>query len=403
MATTSTSKFAIPSETSSLLQEVQPGDLRSDAQLFDSLSKHKPITSEKNVWAFWDKGIRHMPSWCQRNVFGWIRICSRGDKPWTVRVLDAIPDSPNYALNFVPKEMLPESFVAGDMVGPYVGPHSADFLRGALLYQHGGVFMDVGNILFRHPDHIGWNELEDPASPYQIAVPIMYEQVLANHFVMARKGDPFIKHWHDLFVHLWKGRKDHKGIITNPLLAFATTLDFSASRASDFHWEFKVEPITVFEYISQVLAWMRVCMLEEPGSGFNGAAYWQKHVFCFDSLRECWGAERMIGFDGKELYAALSCRLDADPESEEYKKSYNLVWRLLTESSLQKISHGKHLTKGDNLGVLWDENEDKDIEPGTFADLLRYGSTHFEQTRMKIARFPAAPAKETLRKGLFEA
>ena len=44
---------------------------------------------------------------------------------------------------------------------------------------------------------------------------------MANHFVAARKGDPFIQKWHELFIHLWKGRKNGDGIIASPLIAFA--------------------------------------------------------------------------------------------------------------------------------------------------------------------------------------
>ena len=266
--------------------------------------------------------------------------------------------------------------------------------------------MDVGNILFRHLDLIGWNELEDPESPYNICVPIMYGQVIANNFVMARKGDPFIKRWHDLFTHLWRdGRQSSKGIAADPLLAFMASMNrsFEDSKASNFHWKFKIEAGEVFEYISQVSSWLRMTMIEGSElDDFNGSEYWQKHVLCFDALQEIWGTEATIGFDGEDAYKALCTRLDADPESVEYKKAYGLVWRLLTKSSFQKITHGKGLTHDTHLGVFWDENEGKDCEPGTFAELLRYGCTHFEQTRESMVRVEATPAKETMKKAALE-
>ncbi|KAE9986755.1 hypothetical protein EG328_004772 [Venturia inaequalis] len=63
-----------------------------------------------------------------------------------------------------------------------------------------------------------------------------------------------------------------------------------------------------------------------------------------------------------------------------------MTWRLLSRASMQKITHGKNLTKTPALGVLWDEeaNEGKDFEPGTLAELLCYGSVHFEQDRPEI-------------------
>jgi hypothetical protein len=85
-----------------------------------------------------------MPSWCQHNAINWVRLHGDG---WTVRVLDTVPNSPNHALKWLDPEVLPEAFVKGTMTGPYVGPHSADFLRGATLFAYGGAWMDVGNIV----------------------------------------------------------------------------------------------------------------------------------------------------------------------------------------------------------------------------------------------------------------
>lgn len=170
-------------------------DRRSDAEIIETLTKTRPVFEghEKNIWAFWHAGAASMPAWCQRNVCNWVRLCGPGD--WIVRVLDSVPESPNNALKFVPADMLPEACVKGTMTGEYIGPHSADFLRGASLYLYGGVFMDVGNILFRHLDRICWTQLEDPTNPYRVSIPLMYGLTTANHFVAARKGDPFIKRW----------------------------------------------------------------------------------------------------------------------------------------------------------------------------------------------------------------
>jgi hypothetical protein len=157
------------------------------------------------------------------------------------------------------------------------------------------------------------------------------------------------------------------------------------------------------EYIGQVLAWLRLCMIEEP-NGFNGANYYANKVLLFDSLTEDWGAEDTIGFNGNDLFNVLATKRNADPENEEYRKAYKTIWRLLTRSSMQKITHGKNLTKGEALGIIWDkkENEGKDVEPGTFAELLRYGSVHFEQDRASIDYVKAEKSPMIIKKGLLE-
>jgi len=211
---------------------------------------------------------------------------------------------------------------------------------------------------------------------------------------------------HDLFISFWENRTNTEGISQNPLVAFAQSLDFSESQRRNFNWEFIVGPLPVFEYIAQCLSWMRVAMLIEPGpDGFDGAAYYQNNVLLFDSLSEDWGAEEAIGFVGQDLFDVLATRYDADPESEQYKKAWKCVWRLLTKSSMQKITHGKHLTKDPALGILWDreENASIDVKEGTFAELLRYGSVFLEQTREGIEYVEAPRDGMVIRKGLFEA
>ncbi|CAA9965193.1 Capsule polysaccharide biosynthesis protein [Pyrenophora teres f. maculata] len=98
-------------------------------------------------------------------------------------------------------------------------------------------------------------------------------------------------------------------------------------------------------------------------------------------------------------------KVDPNENSPEYKKGESLIWKMLAQSVLQKIIHGKGLTHSLHCGTLLDmsENEGKDAEPGTIGELLRYGSVHFEQTReMEYIEAPAVKADVIIRKGLLE-
>ena len=190
-------KFQIPEEYKTQLRHVKSKDTRKDVEILDSLTHHVPITSEKNVWTYWHSGVQNMPAWSQRNIINWVRLHG---PDWTVRVLDTVPNSPNHALTWVAPEQLPEAFVKGTMTGPYVGPHSADFLRGAALYTYGGVWMDVGCSLFRRLDKVCWDQLADENSAFTVATPFMFAQYTANHFVASRKGDEFIGNWYFFFA-----------------------------------------------------------------------------------------------------------------------------------------------------------------------------------------------------------
>lgn len=188
-------------------------DTRSDADLVSSLLSYHPVTSERNVWAFWDKGFEAMPPWTQRNVLGWIR---RLGSSWAVRVLDSVPDSPHNVYRYTESSDFPAAFNERRLNGKGAGQHSADFVRLAVLYrvsarsnakakvtrlelmvlQYGGVYMDVSTILFRNLEDFCWSALEDPSSPYEVAGFAFqcrkeWGQII-NCFIASRKQNPFI-------------------------------------------------------------------------------------------------------------------------------------------------------------------------------------------------------------------
>lgn len=185
-------KIDIPSNYQDQLRRCGPLDTRSDQEILQSLSKPPAVTSEKNIWCFWDAGLASLPSWCKRNLIAWHRI---NGPEWTIRLLDAVPGSENHFSTFVKEDLLPEALVTGTMEGAHVGPHSADLLRAATVWQHGGVWMDVGCILTRSIDRICWNVLEDGKNEYEICVFWVDGPTIANHFVAGRKGAEFLMKW----------------------------------------------------------------------------------------------------------------------------------------------------------------------------------------------------------------
>lgn len=70
---------------------------------------------------------------------------------------------------------------------------------------------------------------------------------------------------------------------------------------------------------------------------------------------------------------------------------------------MQKVTRAGGLTPTKALGVLWDikENEEKDREAGTFAELMRYGSVHFRHSQGP-KYVPPVEADIIIRKGVLE-
>jgi hypothetical protein len=395
-------KFTIPQRLQSHLHYAPCANIRTDAEIIRSLQSHKPITDEKNIWAYWHAGIANMPDWCQRNVASWVRM---HDASWTVRVLDNKPDSPTYVLNTLPASQLPDCFVKGTMDGPYVAQHSADLVRGLALARYGGVWLDVGCMLFMNLDWICWNAITNPKTPFRAAVPLIIGATIANSFLACRKDDPFILRWHDLFTEIWKGRTNSDGLLKHPLLAYEqdqeTKQAFDAAIAAGF----KVSRETVQEYLIQVICWERLTLLGDRDDGFNPCQYWQNCIMKLQASKEIWGMEEYLPTGaGAEQLELLTTRLDDNSSSEQHQKAEDFVFRLLTNSCMEKIGHGPGLTKAKSLGVVLDEDISriKDAGEGTFAELLRYGAENFVQTREGPVLFAALTPTSKIGEGLLE-
>lgn len=190
-----------------------------------------------------------------------------------------------------------------------------------------------------------------------------------------------------------------------PLMAFMAEQSRDMERGKRFKFDFAASPSTIAEYVTQIMCWHRVCLLEDVGDGFSGVDYWTNNVLLWDVLDEDWGAEETLGWDGcaQRMYDIFSLPLDS-VDGEEKQTAEALVWRLLSSSSMQKVARGKGLMRNALLGELWDQDrEDRDAKVGTYAELFRYGSENFVQTRKEIRYVEAPRPHKTLKKGLLEA
>jgi hypothetical protein len=213
---------------------------------------------------------------------------------------------------------------------------------------------------------------------------------------------------HNLFLEIWKGRTNSRGILQHPLLSY--TKDSSLQEVSDAGIEFGNDQTWIFEYVAQIMCWERVARAVDDGSGFNPAEYVLKHVLILEAMSEAWPAERIVGFnDGQKKFDLLAMKVadlndvpvvatstSTDDTKKAVASAAELVWTALSQASMQKVHRGVQITPTDSLGVLWDkaENNGKDFEPGTFAELLRYGALHFRQTRERLTLLPPVEKPE---------
>lgn len=208
---------------------------------------------------------------------------------------------------------------------------------------------------------------------------------------------------HNLFLHIWKDKISSKGIGLNPLLTFLIDIDWDKVRdTSYFNMEYTTDEMAQVDYFGQNLSFLRICYLQDPNDGFNGPEYMATKVLVGDCRSESFSAEHFVKFAEGKTFDILATRLDADPQSPEYQLAYKTVWRMLTRASMQKVTRIRSISMVKQLGTLWDEAGDADAAPGTFAELLRYGAVHLEQTRVGLDAMKVPRPPMIIRKGLLE-
>ncbi|KAI0971983.1 hypothetical protein F4678DRAFT_430768 [Xylaria arbuscula] len=388
-------EFTIPQSATGL--RVVPEsrlDLRPEEEIVRDLRSFRPVTSEKNVWCFWDKGLDRMYPSYRHTVINWVRKLGSS---WTVRIVDLIDDSPNNVYNYVSKDWFPDCFINRTMDGRHAAQHAADLVRLPLLYEHGGVWMDVGNMLHTHLDDLFWNALTAPDSPYEMAVWIITGQIrkqwgsFGNYMMAARKGCIFVKNWHNSYKELWRGRTNATGFHKLPLVQDVGL----AEGMSD--WNFKDKVLEMSDYVAQMLLGDRTKNLLDVSSGWNGREFWENKVFMVEGIENgILGAIR-TDYDGHKQVELFTTPLD-DPDEDKRKAAEAFVIEVLEKSHMYKVYHnsaGGQPALGDLVKI--DGFKDADHRPGTFGELYRYGTVHWEPTRAVERLAPQSTGEELIR------
>ncbi|KAL7931476.1 capsular polysaccharide synthesis domain-containing protein [Trichoderma chlorosporum] len=377
-----TSKINIPAGLK--LIPTEKLDLRSDEEIAAWLQVRHPVTSDRNVWAFWHSGYSNMAPWVQRNVINWVR---RLGPDWTVHLVDRVPNSETNIYHFVEESYFPDTFNNNTMDGPHVGPHQGDLIRLPLLFKYGGCWMDAGTFLFRHIEDICWKQIEDPNSPYEMAGFVIEirpgVETMLNGFIAAKRNNPFIKRWHDIYLALWEGKTNSEGFHKSPLLKHLPLLCPPVDKMNCPDLGVMMESFS--DYLSHFMAFERLRKLIDPSDGFDGPKYHAHHMFLAPALQETFYFQQVTGWSGTRQFELLTKqRVGEDVvKDENWQAAEDFVKDALANTSTMKLSHGPPGALDSFLADLWDskEHQEKDNIEGTFAAYLRYGSVHFDQIR----------------------
>ncbi|KND88275.1 hypothetical protein TOPH_07068 [Tolypocladium ophioglossoides CBS 100239] len=358
-------------------------DLRTDEEIASWLQTRHPVTSEKNIWAFWHSGYANMPQWVQRNIINWVH---RLGPEWNVHVLDHVPGSETNIYLFVDRSFFPTAFNNGTMDGPHAGQHQADLVRLPLLWKYGGIWMDAGTMLFRHVDDICWKLIEDPNSQYEVGGFVVETRPgvdsMLNGFIATRKNNPFIKRWHDIYVALWGEATNSHNFHKHPLLRHIPLPNKPADEMNAPDMKIGLEALT--DYLAHFVAFERLRKLVDLSDGFNGPEYYAKHMFLTQSMKEMYHLSVVTAWSGARQFELLSAKRSGEGavKAKTWQEAEEVINYTMANSSTMKLSHG---AGGFELMLadIWDreENSRDDIVPDSFAAYMRYGSVHFDQTR----------------------
>jgi len=368
------------------------GDSRTEEEIVASLlNPPTEVSSQKNVWAFWDKGFEKLHGWQKRNVIGWVR--KMGPAGWTVRVLDFVQGSSANVLNFLDKATtnLPEAVVNRTMDGPHSGQHLSDLVRLPLLYQHGGIYLDIGVLLLGDLEKSLWNKIADPSTPYKIGGFTHQHRKnswgsLQNFCIVAQKGEDILDRWHRVMLAAWKDRTSSEGLVHHPVFA-----GVPAEPNPRVMLAIKPGSETLLQdYWVNLLAWEKLKVTAEPQEGgFDGPEYVRKHVLLLEPMQEAFAAEVRTRLNTFRLFQMLVSPRDAavaaaggvDPGLHGEAKV--LVDYLLTSSTVVKLYHGHGYMLAPPLATFWEApgNGDADARSGTFGEYLRHAGEVIDQQR----------------------
>ncbi|KOS19806.1 hypothetical protein ESCO_001074 [Escovopsis weberi] len=364
-------------------------DLRPDSEIDLELLHPKPVTDDKNVWFFWDKGFERMHPYSQRTVRTWHRRLSK--KGWVVRVIDRVPGSPLNISAFCdihdPKDF-PKSFAEETITGAYAAQINSDLIRYPLLLKYGGVYADAGMIQIGDLDLIWDQVIANPESPYEIVAyncGDVHERVLANYFMMAARSNPVFERCHRLLMEIWAadgGKNSTHGMGRSSLIKHAP---LKIGHSWSFEEDGKVySPSDIDEmladYLIQGYVMTLVLGLIDPEDGWNGPEYSAKHIYAMDYMVGSQLINEMTAWNSPKQFRLMSLQMprEGELESEEQKEAREIVEACLTRSWGFKLAHGLIVrVLGDTLGTLWKQNPDSDHAPGTYAAWFRYGTLHW--------------------------
>ncbi|KAF2021442.1 hypothetical protein BU24DRAFT_417095 [Aaosphaeria arxii CBS 175.79] len=348
-----------------------------------------PKTGGKSIFAFWNTGISSLPPYLLRNVINWHRRFS--PLGWTIYVLDTVPGSALNVSNFIDttsRSIVPEAFINNSIVGKYAAQHTSDLVRFPLLLRYGGVYLDVGVLLFGDINSIWTEQISNPESPFDFFGFTMGEAPdlqIVNFALMAGANNPLIERAHRILLKLWEGKNTTTNAHENPLVSHVPLMRVPQEVTIDDGEEGKmvIDDKVMTDYAIQIQCMGSAQRWLDEDEGWDGPKYVREKCWLLSMIDAVYVHEQATSWNGKRCWDLLNQSLPEDgaTESADQALARKIVEEMVADSWALKLGHGfaAKLFGGDTLGILWRKNDGSDCKEGTYAGWLRWAELNCQQ------------------------
>ncbi|KAH7090822.1 hypothetical protein FB567DRAFT_618422 [Paraphoma chrysanthemicola] len=354
----------------------------------DVLTSPPPLVpNSKSVYAFWDKGIHNLYPNVLRNVVAWHhRLSHLG---WNIYVFDVVPDSPLNITNFLDiadPNVVPDAFRDGTLSGEFKGQHLSDLIRFPLLLKYGGVYMDVGIMLFGDLEGLWTRHIMNPESPFDFAgFTFDLSQVsILSYLLISNANNPLVARAHHLLLKVWEGKTSTQGMHKDPLISHISFSNVPSEFDTNGDKAFSLESLLDYAIHMHVIRAAQSWVDEEDG--WDGPQYVQDRCYVLSMMEYSHAHERLASWNGELLHRLFLLPLPrhGKDESEDQKLARQITEEVAGKAWCLKLGHeavGK-LSAFDSLGVCWRDKPGTDCVKGTYGGWLRWAEWNLGQNRL---------------------
>jgi hypothetical protein len=348
-----------------------------------------PTPTSKNIFAFWQTGLRTLPPYLLRNVIAWYRRFS--PLGWTIYVVDTVPDSPlniSCYLDTSDSTVVPDAFRKNTLEGGYTAQHTSDLVRYPLLLKYGGIYLDVGILQFGDLDWLWSTKIMNPSSPYDFAGYTLGDapQIsIVNFAFMCGPNNPLVQRAHRILLRLWEGKTNTTGMHSNPLVSHVPLMRVPQEVIVDDEGEKRmvINDEAMTDYAIQIQAMGSAQRWLDIEDRWDGPSYVREKTWLFSMMDSAFTHEQLAGWSGQRLFDLFCLQMPkpGEAETEDQALARKIVENVIGKSWCLKLSHGfsAKLFGGDTLGMLWRKHDGSDAREGTYAGWLRWAEVNVKQ------------------------